>query len=497
MTTKGLNSAVTADAYLSRNPDIVTCDRDCYRFNGAYYEPQSHAALTRSITDFVRSTFKVDDATSRLVEETAQAAEHRTAIDKGWQPYWLRDPGKTPSVLVVQNGVLDLQPMYDSRAPQLGPHTPDLYATTISDAHYDPQAGPCSKFAEFLNWMAGGKQDVITLLLQFIAYILLRGLDLQRLLILVGSGANGKSTLLNVIRKLVGAGNFAALPIDRLGQRFALVSLFGKAVNLCADLNETDKVAEGNLKMLVDGSDLSFEQKYRDVFISRNHARLIFACNQLPRFRDRTDGLWRRLLIVPCSASVDDDQIVRRLEDTFDLTGVLNMVLEAGQLLVELRDFVVPEIVLQTTEQERREMNPTKLFLLNHCTVDPSASVQTAHLYQGYRTWMELRKYQALADGNFGKELKAHFVEEFEGRQIKKGKVQYIVGRCNAYYGLKYWPDGIDDQLEVKQLLVPRDCLTRSRVGVSSEKAAAQVEKARQIITRLNSKPTPATAPPN
>lgn len=322
-----------------------------------------------------------------------------------------------------------------------------MFATTLSNFQYDTSVGPCQHFLRFIDWMTDGDSDTVQLLLQFMAYTLLRDLDYQQFMILVGNGSNGKSTLLNAIRNLVGSGNYAALPIERLGQRFALVSLFDRAVNLCADLNETDKVSEGNLKMLVDDSDIAYERKFRDVFTGRNFARLIFACNQLPRFRDRTDGLWRRVFVVPCSASVEPDVIIRRLEDTFDMTGLLNLVIDAGKQLIEQGGFTVPEIVMHTTDRERMEMNPTKLFLTEHCTADfdGNSEFEIEFLFLGYKSWMEQRKYLPMAEANFGKELKAHFADEFKTGVIKKGKTRGTSPRRNCYRGLRYWPNGIED----------------------------------------------------
>lgn len=447
MATKGLNSAITADSYVALKPELVVRDKDCFLHTGTHHKPTTRSSFAREVASFIGNTFQMDDATSRLVDETVDAIGHRTAIEKGWQPYWIHDASKTASVLVVQNGILDLSPMYDGGDAQLLPHTPTLFATTISDFSYDPTRSDCPRFLDFMSWMTEGDSDTIQLLLQFMAYTLLRGLNFQQFLILVGTGSNGKSTLLNTIGKFVGAGNFAALPIERLGQRFALASLFDKAINLCAGLNETDKVSEGNLKMLVDDSGIAFERKFRDVFTGRNFARLIFACNQLPRFRDRTDGLWRRMLVVPCSATVEPDEVVRRVEDTFDMTGVLNLVLAAGKQLIEQGGFTIPEVVSRTTNQERVEMNPTKLFLIEHCTADSKTDVpvEIEILFLAYKSWMESRRYMPMADGNFGKELKTHFAEEFKSGVIKKGKTRGTSYRRNCYWGLKYWPNGIDD----------------------------------------------------
>lgn len=111
MATKGLNSAITADSYVAQNPDLVVRDKDFFVYTGTHYKPTGRASLARSVTEFISNAFQPDDATGRLVDETVAAIEHRTAIESGWQPFWMKSPDRTASVLVVQNGILDLSPM--------------------------------------------------------------------------------------------------------------------------------------------------------------------------------------------------------------------------------------------------------------------------------------------------------------------------------------------------------------------------------------------------
>lgn len=470
MPTRGLNSAIVADAFLASHSDIVSVGRNFHVYTGSHFESIQRPICLRRVTEFVRQTYATDDAHSKLIEESLLSIQHRTAIGNGWQPFWRSNPDKTASVLVVNNGIVDLTPIYDGNSVKLLPHTPHLFATTKSDFDYDPAIKTCRNFEEFLVWFTCGDSQVQKLLLQFIAYILLRDLDLQKFLILSGQGSNGKSTFLKLIQLLLGEGNYTAIPIERLGQQFALQTLFNKAANICGDMNETDKVSEGNLKMLADYSTMRMEQKYQDPFDAVAYVRLIFACNMLPRFRDRTDGLWRRIFLVLCMAVVPDDAIVRDIEKTFNLSGVLNLVIEAAKELIELGDFILPEAVVTATRKERLEMNPTRTFLIEHTTCEPNAEIPIEVFFSNYRVWMENNNYHPLAANNFGKELQALYCDEFKSGLIKKGKTKAMprklesgrIVRCkgetkttprkNCYRGLKFWPNGVQhDELSAAQ----------------------------------------------
>lgn len=461
---------------LPQSPEIVqefleeevvkTYRGEFYRFNGAFYEPVSKGAFRHSIAKFIQDRFGNSATTNRMVTECVGLVADLTHLEIKSQPTWLGDPtGEIASVLVVENGVLDLSPMYDGGEPRLIPYTPELFATAKSDLTYDPDA-TCPKFENFLEWFTCGDGGLVLLLLQYMAYTLLRRLNLQRFMVLTGSGSNGKSVFLKVLQKLVGAANCSALGIERLGGRFNLAALSDKSINIAADANEITKVAEGNLKMLVDGSELTFERKHQDPYNAVCYTTLIFAANVFPRIRDRTDGFWRRLLVVLCTARVAGGDVRREIEETFNMAGVLNRVLGAGTKLVSDGDFTVPQCVIDATEAERFEANPTMRFFRDNLVEDKDAfSVSTA-LYHQYASWCDSFGYMALAENNFGKELRLYFRSQMKTGVVRHGKSK-SKPRENGYWGFAFAVHGPDDYLE----------RLAERRAFAAEKAAERAEQ--------------------
>lgn len=127
-------------------------------------------------------------------------------------------------------------------------------------------------------------------------------------MILEGEGANGKSVFTKVVVALLGRGNVSHVPLEIFGQRFALAPTLGKLANISGEIGELDSVAEGQLKAFVAGDSMQFERKYREPIMAEPTARLILATNNRPRFVDRSEGLWRRMLLVPWNVQIPEDK---------------------------------------------------------------------------------------------------------------------------------------------------------------------------------------------
>ena len=113
-------------------------------------------------------------------------------------------------------------------------------------------------------------------------------------------------------------------------------------------MGELDKVAEGQLKAFVSGDLMEFEYKFKTPFSAKPTARLILSTNNPPMFSDKTDGVWRRMLLLRCSVQIPESERVAGMDsvewwrDAGELPGILNWAI-AG--LVQLRKqgrFIVP-----------------------------------------------------------------------------------------------------------------------------------------------------------
>jgi putative DNA primase/helicase len=134
-----------------------------------------------------------------------------------------------PYVVNVKNGLLDL------RTGKLGPHRSDYLSLVQIPVEYDPKAA-CPNIAKFLTNVQD--KEGIFKIVKLLGYILMKSAKYQKAFLFVGSGANGKGTLINLIEKFVGEDNTSSQPMQALSKRFAAAELFGKMVNAYADFQK-------------------------------------------------------------------------------------------------------------------------------------------------------------------------------------------------------------------------------------------------------------------
>jgi P4 family phage/plasmid primase-like protien len=319
--------------------------------------------------------------------------------------------GITSDYLAVANGLLDLE------NGTLRPHTPNWFSGVCLPYPYEPGAA-APQWLAFLQRNLEGDGDRIALLQQFFGYCLARTTDGQACLILHGLGANGKSVVLAVLRGMLGADNVATVPLEKFDQRFAMAQTLGKLANVCPEVGELDKTAEGTLKSYIAGDAMFFEKKNKDGFTAPPSARLVIATNNIPRFVDRSEGIWRRLLILPMTVQILDAERTAGMDKeaywvrSGALPGVLNWALEG---LRRLRAggwrFTRPAACNAALEEHRRESDPARTFLLDYYEAAAGAEpIVAEELYLAYTLWCDRNGHRhPLNNISFGKQIRRLF----------------------------------------------------------------------------------------
>ena len=319
--------------------------------------------------------------------------------------------GSEPDYLAAANGLLDLE------SGTLRPHTPDWFSGVCLPYPYEPGAA-APRWSAFLRRNLEGDADRIALLQEFFGYCLARTTDAQSCLILHGLGGNGKSVVLAVLRAMLGADNVATVPLEKFDQRFAMAQTLGKLANVCPEVGELDRTAEGTLKSYIAGDAMFFEKKNKDGFTAPPSARLVIATNNIPRFADRSEGIWRRLLIMPMTVAIPPGE--RRAgmdkeaywERAGELPGVLNWALEGlRRLRASGWRFTRPAACTAALEEHRRESDPARTFLLDHYEAAAGGGpIVAEELYLAYALWCDRNGHRnPLNNISFGKQIRRLF----------------------------------------------------------------------------------------
>ena len=204
--------------------------------------------------------------------------------------------------IAFNNGV------YNLVTDTLEPYTPEIVITNKIPHDYNP--GAYSELADnTLNKISCNDTQVRALFEEYIGYNFYRRNELGKAFIFTGDKSNGKSTFLNVMNVILGYENTSALDISELKDRFNTAMLCGKLANIGDDIG--DEFLSGNavaiFKKLVTGDRVKAERKGLDPFEFNPYTKFTFSANEIPKMRDKTGAVIRRLVIIPCDATFSKD----------------------------------------------------------------------------------------------------------------------------------------------------------------------------------------------
>jgi putative DNA primase/helicase len=227
---------------------------------------------------------------------------------------------------------------------------------------------------------------------------------------LLGSGANGKSTLLNLLTALVGKVNVSNVALHRLDEdKFAAASLYGKLVNSFADLDSRALQASSIFKSITGGDSIVGERKYADPFTFRPYARLLFSANEPPPTPDNSDAFFRRWVVMPFERRFDgkgaDRNLTAKLTTDKELSGLLNKGIERLPDLRKRGAFTLTEASMSAADRFRVDADSVAGFLDDQCDLSAGLRTPQADLFPAYRNWCSESNRRPLGKQRFNRRL--------------------------------------------------------------------------------------------
>lgn len=324
--------------------------------------------------------------------------------------------------IVLKNGI------YNIDTGEISPFDPDVISRNKVMTNYNPSARS-EAMDTILNNVTRDNKQLRSLLEEMAGYILLNRNELGKCFILTGEGSNGKSTILKCIKDMVGEENTASLGLDELGQRFKTAELFGKLLNIGDDIKNGYIEDNSVFKKLVTGDAVTVERKGGDPFAFENYSKLLFACNDVPRINDTSNGLKRRLVIIPFNARFDQNRkkydpfIIDKVKEPIALEYLLLLAIDGLKRVLQTRKFTDVEEVAEVMAEYEKANNPILQFLEDVQVEDETC----AKVYERYGWWCAANGYKPVSSRGLGIELKR---QGFISKSIKSdGKVKKIYTR--------------------------------------------------------------------
>ncbi len=313
---------------------------------------------------------------------------------------------KESRYIVVLNGVLDVETM------ELLPHSADFGARARLPVNYNPEAFS-EKWAQFLKEIFPDDENYEKrgLLMQFFGYVLLRDCRFQKALFCYGTGANGKSTVLDVLQAMVGRENTSSLSLTDLTQRFKAQFIQNKLVNLATETNTRDPLAVEMLKAIITGDEITAERKFGDQFQFRPFAKFVVAMNDAPIVPDKSYGFGRRIIVLKFTRRFTDEEIIPRMADRLieEIDGIFNWAVEGLKILLKNQGFKIGARVEQDTGDFMETLNPLLIFVNEMCEVHEGVSVKTTELWEAYAEWCAAGKNRPLGRNRFLDQVRQTF----------------------------------------------------------------------------------------
>jgi putative DNA primase/helicase len=289
-----------------------------------------------------------------------------------------------PMVLNVNNGILSLL------TQTLEPHRREAYCTKLAPVDFLPDAN-CPRFAAFLERIFEGDQEVISYIQRIFGYMLSGNTKEQVMFILYGDGANGKSTLIDVMMDLLGDYSrqadfttFLASNSNRI--RNDIARLDGARCVSAVEGDRDRRLDEAIIKQLTGGDRITARFLRQEYFEFIPQFKLVLASNNKPRIRGSDNGIWRRIHLIPFNVHIPENERNPNLKAELhsEMSGILNWAL-AGFAEWQCIGLAMPETVKAATDAYRAEMDEKTRFINEMCVEENGAEVSATELYQAYR----------------------------------------------------------------------------------------------------------------
>lgn len=307
--------------------------------------------------------------------------------------------------IAFNNGV------YDITTEELKPFSTEMVITNKIPWDYKPDA--YDKLADTtLNKLACGDSDIRSLLEECIGYCFYRRNELGKAFILTGDKSNGKSTFLDCVKAILGDENISALDLKELGDRFNTSMMFGRLANIGDDIG--DDFLQGSqvsvFKKIVTGNRIKAERKGQDPFEFEPFIKLLFSANDIPRMKDKTGAVLRRLVIIPFNASFSkndpdyDPYIKYKLIQEESIEYLIRLGVAGLKRIMLNNGFTNSNKVQNQLNEYEEENNPIIAFIAD-TGIDMIENEPTNEVYKRYQVFCAENSMTPMSNIVFSKQI--------------------------------------------------------------------------------------------
>lgn len=314
-------------------------------------------------------------------------------------------PDPDLNLIAFKNGI------YNIDTDNLEPFSPEHIISNKIPWNYNPDAR--SDLVDgVLDKLACGDADIRYSLEEVAGSCLYRSASLGggMCAVLTGGKENGKSTYIHMVESMLGKANYSAVDMGEIGKRFMTVLLYGKLANLGDDISNRYIDDPAIFKKLVTGEEIQAEEKGRDPIKFVSYATHIYSANDIPRMKDPTGAVLRRLVIIPFEAHFAktdpgyDPDIKYKLGKAKHMEYFIQCALDGLADVLSRRRFTVPAKAEQQKAEYEVENNPILSFI-EEVGRDSIVNEATADVYARYKIFCNDSGFQPGSNLTFSKSI--------------------------------------------------------------------------------------------
>jgi P4 family phage/plasmid primase-like protien len=304
------------------------------------------------------------------------------------------------------NGTLDLQ------TGQLRPAIRDEYITKQINVPFDAAAA-CPQWNEFIEQIMDGDAQRVGYLQKILGYALTGDTSEQCLFMLIGTGANGKSVLLETVQGILGDDYGKSTPTETIMSKERqsipndLARLTGTRLVTVNEVDEGRRMSESLVKQMTGGDTITARFLHGEFFDFTPQFKLFIRANHKPTIYGTDHAIWRRIRIIPFDVTIPPEERDPHLKEKLkeEGAGILAWMVEGCQQWHQ-EGLGHADAADQATQEYRQEMDVVARFL-DDCTEREEDSYEMARtLYQGFKMWSEINgERNNISNTEFGKKL--------------------------------------------------------------------------------------------
>lgn len=406
------------------------------------YVPQGRTYLKEFCSEVLGKAYS-----AHIVNQVIAKIEVETYIDQ--KEFFINE---NVNLVPVQNGVLNII------TKELLPFDPRYRFFNKLPTKYD-ESLDCPSIKKFISDVLLTQSDV-EVVQELFGYLLYRDYKVEKAFMFHGNGRNGKSKLIELMKRFIGMDNCANITLQSLDKdTFAMGELFNKMANLAADLPSTQLTETGNFKSLTGHDLISAPRKFLTRVHFVNYAKMIFSANELPDTPDATEAFFLRWVVIdfpftflsekeikqktnPTNCKLADKSIIDKISKDEELSGLLNWALIGLERLLKNGDFSYGKGAEEVRKHWLRKSSSAIAFIQDCLVVEYGRLITLQDLNTAY--WMYCRDHNLDLESN--KDLKEKLTKRLP---VMQKRVPAISGNPTCWEGIKFKAStGLHEKLE-------------------------------------------------